>query len=429
MSTQEAVIESLQGHSVTSFKGRKPTATDVDTLEKELATIASTVQTNIFPGGRQHGHMCCVIPNEAYGRIIADPNFEFETPEAPEPYNPDINEATNAIERKTMEAEWERHKTDYQKYLGVQEVLRRLIVTAVNETHLRPLKNEYSGYTEHTARRLIDQIISKVKLTENQKATMMDQIDFEWDQSEDFSAYIDQLEIIRRRNARWGVEISDAQLTKAAIKQVYKCSTFTREHRKMWDELDEEEKDWTVFKEHFIEKYDEEMNYDEEETAGRGGLQGINEMKEKGDDTDQLTEYLYGIETTTAASNETIQQVNDKTLTIVKELTDRIKSLTETVANQQKTIASQQITIARLATKVGNTTVTETTKGEQKKEAGSEVPKAPREKRLCANCHLMVGHQDKNCPELPNNTGKRWKGWKSVYAGMKNPHYGNKVIE
>ncbi len=82
-----------------------------------------------------------------------------------------------------MEAEWERHKADYQKYLGMQEVLRTLIVSAVSETYLRPLKNEYSGYTQYTARRLIDQIITKVKLTEKKKASMMDQIDFDWDQT------------------------------------------------------------------------------------------------------------------------------------------------------------------------------------------------------------------------------------------------------
>lgn len=80
----------------------------------------------------------------------------------------------------------------------------------------------------------------------------------------------------------------------------------------MWDELEDEEKGWKVFKEHFIEKYDEEVNYDEEEMAGHGRLQGINKMNKKGEDTDQLTEYLYSIKASTTASNKTIQQVNKK---------------------------------------------------------------------------------------------------------------------
>jgi hypothetical protein len=65
MSTQEAIIESLNGTSITSFKGRCPTATDIDTLEKELAVIAAKIKTSLFEGGQQHGHLCNVISNEA----------------------------------------------------------------------------------------------------------------------------------------------------------------------------------------------------------------------------------------------------------------------------------------------------------------------------------------------------------------------------
>ena len=43
-----------------------------------------------------------------------------------------------------------------------------------------------------------------------------------------------------------------------------------------------------------------------------------------------------------------MNQVNSKTLTIVKELLARVKSLTDTVAAQQKTITLQQNTIAKL---------------------------------------------------------------------------------
>ena len=119
MSTRESVIELLKGYSVTSFKGRKPTATDVDTLEKELAEIATTIESSLFEGGDEHGHLCCVIPNEAYGQLIDDEDFEFEAPEAPEPYNPEIDDITPPITtarswrpsgrnaRRTTNAIWE----------------------------------------------------------------------------------------------------------------------------------------------------------------------------------------------------------------------------------------------------------------------------------------------------------------------------------
>jgi hypothetical protein len=106
MSTREAIIDSLAGTSVTSFRGRRPTATDIDTLEKELAIITATVKTSIFPEGERHdGHLCNVISNELYGAIIGNPDFELEEPQVPEAYNPSILAHMGDIQRKTMESE------------------------------------------------------------------------------------------------------------------------------------------------------------------------------------------------------------------------------------------------------------------------------------------------------------------------------------
>ena len=90
MTTSKAIIESLTGTSVTSINGRRPTATDIETLEKELASIAAKVKTSLFTEGEKHGHLCNVISNEAYGAIINDEDFEYKEPDIPEPYNPDI---------------------------------------------------------------------------------------------------------------------------------------------------------------------------------------------------------------------------------------------------------------------------------------------------------------------------------------------------
>jgi hypothetical protein len=348
MSTQEAIIDSLAGTSVTSFKGRRHTATDINTLEKELAIIAATLKTSIFPEGEKYGHLCNVISNELYGAIIGDPDFELEEPVVPEAYNPNILAHMGDIQCKTMESKWDKHKQHYQAYLGVQEVLWKRIVEAMDSQFLRELYNEYTGYTQHTARDIIDHIRSKVKLTTTEKAKMCNQINFEWDQSQDFASYIIELEQIKRWLGRWGITIDEDTMMSAAIKQINKCTIFTREHKKAWEELEYDEKDWELFKTYFIEKYDEDNVY-ADDTAGWGGLQGINNVnKEVIDGDDELLEYLYSLKVAATEHSETINQVNTKTLNVVEELTARIKSLTETVAAQQKTITSQQNTITRL---------------------------------------------------------------------------------
>jgi len=174
MSTQEAIIKSLVGTSITSFKGRCPTTTDINTLEKELAIIAATVKTSLFKGGQLHGHLCNVISNELYAATVGNPDFVLNEPAVPEAYNPEMLPQMGDVQRKRLESEWDKHKHHYQAYLGVQEVLRKRIVSAVGSQYLRETYNEYTGYSQHSARALVDHIRGKVKLTTTKKAKMRD---------------------------------------------------------------------------------------------------------------------------------------------------------------------------------------------------------------------------------------------------------------
>jgi hypothetical protein len=289
-------------------------------------------------------------------------------------------------------------------------------VWAVDPQYLRELNNKYTGFSQHTAKQLIDHLRVKVKLTTTNKAKMRDQINSEWDQSQDFAAYIVELEQIKRRLGRWGINIDEDTLITTAIKQVNKCTIFTKDHKKAWDELEDNEKDWELFKTYFIEKYDEEDKY-AEDTAGRGGLQGINQVNEEvenGND-DDLWEYLYELKLAATENSETINQVNSKTLTVVEELTASVKTLTETVAAQQKTITSQQNTIARLMGHNNN--------GGNGNGGTRNNARTSGQKKKCPNCGREGYHKPEDCLELPANEAKRKAGWKSVFEGMKNPHY------
>jgi hypothetical protein len=107
--------------------------------------------------------------------------------------------------------------------------------------------------------------------------------------------------------------------------------------------------------------------------------------------------------------------VNSKTLTVVEELTACIKTLTETVAAQQKTITSQQNTIARL---MGQNNNGGNGNGGNRNNACSSG-----QKKKCPNCGREGYHKPEDCLELPANEAKRKAGRKSVFEGMKNPHY------
>jgi hypothetical protein len=143
----------------------------------------------------------------------------------------------------------------------------------------------------------------------------------------------------------------------------------------------------------------------------------VNEAVENGND-DELSEYLYELKLAATKNSETINLVNSKTLNVVGELTARIKSLAETVAAQQKTITSQQNTIARLMGQNNNGGGGGNSGGNR-----NSNNRLPGQKKKCPNCSREEYYKAKDCLELPINEAKRKAGWKSVYEGMKSPHY------
>ena len=362
-------------------------------------------------------------------RKIGDEDFELELykPEDMEAYDPEIDEDMEDHERRIREAKWTTKLADVSKYQGVCEVLVNLIVGAVDQHYIKELEDEYTGFDDCMPRELMEHITRKVKktLTATERAKMKKEIHFDWDQTLDFASYIVELEKIRRRLSNWNIVTSDEDMIDVAIEQVNQASIFTREHKKIWDRMDMEDRTWDEFKTHFTDCYDEEANY-EEETTGRGGLQGINAIEDDADST-EMADYLYNLQQAATNNTESIQQVNTK-LSVVEELTARIKSLTETVAQQQKTINSQQHTIstqqntiAKLAGQNGGAGGGGTAGG-----GGNTNNNERRKKKKCKNCGKMVMHKAEDCLELPANEAKRFDGWKSVFEGMVNPHYPNK---
>jgi hypothetical protein len=250
-------VDAISAQSITSFKGRKPTAVDIDTLERELAKIAAPYKTTLIPGGARHGHLGCIISDEAYAAIITQPGWTLEEPEEPSAYNPGITNAMTDVVRKRRENLWAKLKEDYERYLGVQEGMRILIEGVCGSQHLRAMTDEYVGMANHSVREIIDHLRGRVKLTTADKARMRNEINFEWDQTQDLATYFIELKKIRARLRRWGVEIDDDTLLAAAITQIYKSNHFNTDQLQTWEDLEAEDQVMDNFTEYFLEKYDE----------------------------------------------------------------------------------------------------------------------------------------------------------------------------
>ena len=100
----------------------------------------------------------------------------------------------------------------------------------------------------------------------------------------------------------------------AAIKQIYHSNVFTKEQKQVWEELDEEDQTFDIFKLYFTAKFDEDEKY-AEATTGSGGLQGVNTVEDGEEDLDgddEVVDYLYALKLAATESNESINQVNTK---------------------------------------------------------------------------------------------------------------------
>ena len=187
-------------------------------------------------------------------------------PEEPTPcYNPDITDNMGNVERRSMEAEWENHKAMVTIYNAVQEWLVDKIAGACDkEPYLKELWDEYAQFDERTAREMLDHIMTQVKqkLTSNGRSNMRAKINADCDQTQDIRVYLKNMERSKTVYlAKWGIIISDQEMTSAGLRQINSCSLFTSRHKRIWDDLDldEEDQTWEEFKAHFTKSYDEEM--------------------------------------------------------------------------------------------------------------------------------------------------------------------------
>jgi len=114
---------------------------NIDTLEKELAKMATTVKTSLFPQGHHHGHIACIISDDAYRAIVRDENFKYEDPIEPAACNLAIIATTEILQHKQMEVEvqWDKTKQDYQHYMEVQYTRCSKIEESVGHQYLQVL--------------------------------------------------------------------------------------------------------------------------------------------------------------------------------------------------------------------------------------------------------------------------------------------------
>jgi hypothetical protein len=144
----------------------------VDKLEDELGGIFTVAKTHHYVQGQKYGHLASAIPESKYRLVISDAAWTHALPADPGAYSlAALNAGGAAAQHEQLVAEHKILQKSYNDYLGVEEAGKELILYAVGNDALAPLKQLYIGFGDTTVLRMIDHLRLKtaIKMTTAQK--------------------------------------------------------------------------------------------------------------------------------------------------------------------------------------------------------------------------------------------------------------------
>jgi hypothetical protein len=144
----------------------------VDNLENKIGGIFTILKSNHFEEGQQYGYLACVIPEEKYRVVIANPTWMYAAPINPGAYAATaLGAGISTTQQKQIIANHKDNQTSYAKYLGAQEAGKKLILYSVGDDPLAPLKKQYINFGYATIHSMIKHLCEKtaIKMTTSQK--------------------------------------------------------------------------------------------------------------------------------------------------------------------------------------------------------------------------------------------------------------------
>ena len=138
----------------------------VDKLEDELGKIFTMAKTHHYANGQKYGHLASAIPEAKYRLVINNAKWTHTVPTNPGAYSANALGAGNAAAmREQFVAQHKIKQKSYSDYLSVEEAGKELILYAVGDNAIAPLKKLYIRFGDITVLitvlQMIDHLASK----------------------------------------------------------------------------------------------------------------------------------------------------------------------------------------------------------------------------------------------------------------------------
>ena len=366
----------------------------VDRLEDELGGIFTVVKTHHYKQGQKYGHLASAIPETKYRIVIADPTWTHTVPGDPGPYfAAALLPGTSAAQREQLVATYKVMIESHASYLKVEEAGKELILYAVGDDALAPLKKQYIGFGDETVLTMIVHLLTKtaIKMTTAQKHEYRTNgYNAVWDPTTSITAYFTTLDCFQVSLEDRGIATSVEEKCMAAGSQMWASEMFTEEQMLGWENKPSIDQTWPNLQAYFTEKWLERKQYSTTTAKQSRFKETVLAAQEKeaaeaeGETQAMLFAMLQEQHDKQIASMEATNKAN------MDAMMERMNALVVAGHNKENVVPP-------------GTALT------------GGGPKRPRAKKHhCPNCKKMVLHKAQDCYELEVNKDKRFEGWKSA---------------
>jgi hypothetical protein len=211
----------------------------IDKLKDELDGIFTVTKTHHYEQGQKYGHLASVIPELKYRLVIGNATWVHGVPADPGAYSQAALGAGNAAAlQEQLVAEHKILQKSYNDYLGVKEAGKELILYAVGDDALAPLKKLYISFGDTTVLGMIDHLHLKmaIKMKTAQKHEYRTMgYNNPWDPTTSITTYFTQLDRFQVSLGDRGIAVSEEEKTMAAGAQMWNSEMFTEDQMVAWE--------------------------------------------------------------------------------------------------------------------------------------------------------------------------------------------------
>ncbi len=229
----------------------------VNKHEDKLGRIFTVAKTHHYTQGQKYGHLASAIPKSKYRLVIGNATWTHTVPTNLGAYSTDALSANNvAAMRKQFVAQHKIKRKSYRDNLNVKEAGKELILYAIGDDTVTPLKKQYISFGDTMVLAMIDHLCLKtaIRMTTTQKyGYKMNGYSTPWDPKTSITVYFLLLDCFQVLLSNHGIATSNEEKTMAVGAQMWQSEMFTENQMVVWENGSAMAQTWTALQTYFTE--------------------------------------------------------------------------------------------------------------------------------------------------------------------------------